>query len=140
VTQAPPKTVLAVDPGSSKCGVAVVRREPAGTFQILWRSVVPGPDLAAALESAREAHGFDLVVVGSGTRSRPTVEAVRGLWPGVAVLVVDERDTSLRARERYWIHNPRRGWRRLLPATLQTPPEPIDDFAAVVLAERVLSG
>jgi hypothetical protein len=101
--------------------------------------VAPTEDLAAAAEEAQANAEFQLVVVGSGTRSQRVVHALRELWPGRAVLVLDERDTTLRARERYWAHNRRRGWRRLVPATLQTPPEPIDDFAAVVLAERVLT-
>lgn len=106
---------------------------------MLSRTIVPTEDLSAAVTSAIQKHPCDIIVVGSGTRSRTIVETVRDSVPGMAVLVVDESNTTLKARERYWEHNPRRGWRRVLPATLQMPPEPIDDFAAVVLAERVLS-
>lgn len=100
---------------------------------------MPTEGLVEAAAAAVESDPCDVIVVGSGTSSRATVEAIRSHMPGAAILVVDESHTTLKARERYWEHNPRRGWRRLLPATLQTPPEPIDDFAAVVLAERVLS-
>jgi hypothetical protein len=58
----------------------------------------------------------------------------------MAILVVDEKDTTLQARERFWEHNRRRGWRRILPATLQVPPSPVDDYVAMILAERVLLG
>lgn len=138
MTSGPVHTVLAIDPGSSKCGLAVVRRD-SGRISVLSRTIVPTEDLSAAVTSAIQKHPCDIIVVGSGTRSRTIVETVRDSVPGMAVLVVDESNTTLKARERYWEHNPRRGWRRVLPATLQMPPEPIDDFAAVVLAERVLS-
>lgn len=138
MTSGPAQTVMAIDPGSSKCGLAVVRREN-GSLSVRYRTIVPSEELASALETAIQAEPCDLIVVGSGTRSRKAVESVRASLPGKAVLVVDESNTTLKARERYWEHNPRRGWRRLLPATLQMPPEPIDDFAAVVLAERVLA-
>jgi hypothetical protein len=58
--------------------------------------------------------------------------------PSMGILVVDEKNTTLQARERYWEHNPRRGWRRFLPSTLQVPPADVDDFVALILAERVL--
>ena len=75
---------------------------------------------------------------GFGNLVRTLVETLRETMPSVGILVVDEKDTTIQARERYWEHNPRRGWRRLLPATMFLPPEPVDDFAAFVLAERVL--
>ena len=36
--------------------------------------------------------------------------------------------------------NPPRGWRRLLPVSMQMPPEPYDDYVAVILAQRFLRG
>jgi RNase H-fold protein (predicted Holliday junction resolvase) len=133
------RTVLAVDPGREKCGLAVVRRLPSGRTELLWRKVVAASDVAERAQEASKLHPFSMIIVGSGGRSRRTQEALKERFPQLGLLVVDERGTTLQARERYWEHNPRRGWRRLVPATLQTPPEPIDDFAALVLAERVLA-
>jgi hypothetical protein len=79
------------------------------------------------------------VIVGSGTTSKQVVHELREFLPSLGILVVDEKNTSLQARERYWEHNPRRGLRRLIPSTMQVPPEPVDDFVALILAERVLS-
>ncbi|MGV3615634.1 MAG: pre-16S rRNA-processing nuclease YqgF [Fimbriimonas sp.] len=132
------RTVLAIDPGRSKCGMALVRREENGRLELVWRGVVPREDLIATLREATATAPYDLVIVGGGTGSQPVVQQIREEMPSVAILVVDERDTSLHARERYWEHHPRRGWRRLLPATLQVPPDPVDDFVALILAERVL--
>jgi hypothetical protein len=79
-----------------------------------------------------------MIIVGSGTTSKKVVERIREHLTSMALLIVDERDTTLQARERDWTVKPRRGWRRLLPSTLQVPPEPVDDFVALILAERVL--
>lgn len=133
------KTVLAVDPGSSKCGMALVRRDDSGTLHLLWRRVAPVAELVEALEAALSVEKFNLVIVGSGTHSKKVVHEIREQMPAVGILVVDEKDTTFQARERYWEHNQRRGWRRILPATMQVPPEPVDDFVALILAERVLS-
>lgn len=132
------KTVLAVDPGSAKCGFALVRREASGTLTLLWRGVYGKQEVAQRMEEAFSVEHFKMVIVGAGTRSREIVASIREAMPSIGVLVVDEKNTTLEARERYWEHNRRRGWRRLVPSTLQTPPEPVDDFVALILAERVL--
>lgn len=132
------KRVLAVDPGSSKCGLAVVESDGSST-RILYRKVIATENIPAEITEADKSYDPELVVVGDGTRSKPVQTAIRDALPGKAMLVVDEQDTSIRARERYWIENPRRWWRRLLPSTLLVPPDPVDDFVAVILAERVLN-
>lgn len=133
------KTVLAVDPGTSKCGLALVRRNPGGDIELLWHTIAKVEGFCDALEEAAQQAEFSMVIVGSGTASRNFVELLRESMPSVGILVVDERDTTMQARERYWERNPRKGWRRLLPATMWVPPVPIDDYAAFVLAERVLT-
>lgn len=132
------KTVLAIDPGSSKCGLALVRREADGLLSVLWRGVFAKEQLVARLDEANAVGSFNMVIVGSGTRSREIVAAIREAMPSIGVLVVDEKDTTLQARERYWEYHKRRGFRRLFPSTLFVPPEPVDDFVALILAERVL--
>lgn len=130
--------VLAIDPGSQKCGMALVRRRSEVTVELIWRAIVSPEEVVAKIDEALAMTPIKVLVIGSGTRSQPLVNLIRSQHPGMGILMVDERDTSLQARERYWEHHERRGWRRLLPSTLQVPPEPIDDFAALVIAERVL--
>lgn len=132
------KTVLAIDPGSSKCGIALVRREADESLTLVWNVITTREEVMQTIHQAHEKEAFSMIIVGSGTSSKPLVHEIRAEFPSMAILVVDEKDTSFQARERYWEHNPRRGWRRLLPSTLQTPPGPIDDYAALVIAERVL--
>ncbi len=132
------KTVLAIDPGSSKCGFALVRRNREGALKLIWRKIAHTEAIEDALGEAQGIEPYSLTIVGSGTRSKEIVHRVRETQPSMAILVVDEKDTTLQARERYWEFHRRRGWRRLLPATMQLPPEPVDDFVALILAERVL--
>lgn len=133
------KTVLAIDPGSSKCGMALVTRDELGQIQLVWRSITDLTQLVDRMKDSKTIRGYDIVVVGSGTNSCNVVKLIRENCVGISILEVDEKDTTLQARERYWTNNKRHGWRRFLPATLQVPPEPVDDFAALILAERVLT-
>jgi RNase H-fold protein (predicted Holliday junction resolvase) len=132
------KTVLAIDPGSSKCGMALVRRDAQGKLNLLWRAITPTEDLISKVHEAFAVEAFSLIIIGSGTSSKGAIKEIREELPGMGLLAVDEKDSSEKARERYWVYNPRRGIRRLYPASMQEPPEPVDDFAALILAERVL--
>lgn len=58
----------------------------------------------------------------------------RGL--AVEVIAVDERNSTLEARDRYWQLFAPQGWQRLIPKGLRLPPRPIDDIVAIVLLER----
>lgn len=133
------KTLLAIDPGSTKCGFALVHRDESDHIHLQWHDIIPSEQAAERATALQLEHQFTLIVVGNGTRSRSIVEALRESMASIGILVVDERETTMQARERYWEYNPRRGWRKFLPATMQVPPVPIDDYAALILAERVLS-
>ncbi|HEY0868193.1 MAG TPA: hypothetical protein VGE01_12480 [Fimbriimonas sp.] len=134
------KTVFAIDPGTQKCGMAIVQRVSEEKAKLLWRSVAPTSMVVPKLHEAYAAAPYQMIIVGSGTHSKQVVSTIREHLPSMGILVVDEKDTTYQARERYWEHNPRKGWRRILPATLQVPPGPVDDFVALILAERVLLG
>lgn len=122
----------ALDPGRSKCGL--VRCDGTGR-EVIEARIEPAQ---ACLERLRQwrTEGLLGVVLGDGTSSGNWPERLRQL--GLAVEMVDERGSTLAARERYWELLPPRGWRRLLPRGLRLPPRPIDDVVAQLLLERWL--
>ncbi len=127
-----PSLVLAVDPGRDKCGVAIVTSED----EIRFHRVVPVAKMRAMLEELAQNWHFTHLVLGNSTSSQEWRQRISDWLPEVTIILQDERGSTLAARPLYWQHNPPRGWRRLVPLSLQHPPEPIDDFAAVVLARR----
>ncbi len=124
-------TVIAVDPGRAKCGVAAVDREG-----VLERTICETQDLVRTVEGMLERTGAERVLVGGGTNGRKLAKALRARPEMPDVVLVDEESSSLDARKRYFRENPPRGLRRLIPGGMLAPPEPVDDWAAVVLAER----
>ncbi len=54
-------------------------------------------------------------------------------------MLVDERYSSLEARERYWQMYPPTGLARLIPKGMRVPPRPVDDIVAIILIERYLA-
>jgi RNase H-fold protein (predicted Holliday junction resolvase) len=54
------------------------------------------------------------------------------------IVLVDERYSTLEARDRYWQMYPPKGLARLIPQGLRQPPRPVDDIVAILLIERYL--
>lgn len=129
------RRILAIDPGRDKCGVAVV--EASG--EVIMHSICPRQNVPALLPALIQEYTITEIVLGNATTSQPLHQEIHDIVPGLPIAMVDETGSTLEARPLYWQANPPVGWRRLLPLSLQVPPAPIDDFAAVVLARRYLS-
>ncbi len=100
------------------------------------QAVVPTESLTAQVQELSVAHRPDAIVIGSGTGSKPLLLQLQAASLPAPLLPVDESYTSQEARLRYLAANPPRGWQRLLPASLRTPPVAYDDYVALILAER----
>ncbi len=124
--------VLAIDPGSAKCGVAVVRSDGV----ILYQEVIPRATIPEFVAAATERYSPIQIVCGGGTGSRTCMQELQATSNGIPVLSVNESHTTEEARRRYLIAHPAHGWRRLLPIGLRNPDVPVDDLVAVILAER----
>jgi RNase H-fold protein (predicted Holliday junction resolvase) len=64
---------------------------------------------------------------------------LQAAFPDLQIVQVDERYSSLEARDRYWQMYPPQGLARLLPQGMRQPPRPIDDIVAILLVERYLA-
>lgn len=132
-----PNCVLAIDPGTAKCGMAVVRRD-GGETTILHRSVLSFAEAQDAMRELARLHCPDLILVGNGTMSREYLQMVERLKMAPA-RIVDEKSSTLAARKLYFDENPPRGIRRIIPTSMQTPSVPYDDYVAVILARTFLA-
>jgi RNase H-fold protein (predicted Holliday junction resolvase) len=126
-------TVLGLDPGTRKCGYAVVAAVGAPPLSL---GIVPLETLAERLRDVLAATPAALAAVGRGTNAAVVADVARAL--GLRVELVDERETTLLARARFFRDHPPRGWRRIVPRGMLLPDRPIDDYAALLIAERFL--
>jgi hypothetical protein len=127
----PDDALLAIDPGLSKWGIALVAR----SGECLFREVLPPDAAIARIEEIAASGSVGEILLGDRTGSKAAQERLRHL--GEAKLIPEDR-TTLIARDLYWRENPPRGWRRLVPRGLLFPPVPLDGYAAQALALRRL--
>ena len=127
--------VIAVDPGREKCGVAVMSR----TEGALWQGVIATKQLAEEVRRLAIKYDLTTLVLGDRTSSGTAKEALSNLAikdKNLEIVSVDEHHSTELARQYYWREHPPRGLKRLIPLTMQVPPVPVDDYVAVILAER----
>lgn len=129
----PGGALAGLDPGRSKCGLVLTDPQCRAIRLAL---VLPPEEAMRELTRWQRAEGLVAVVLGNGTGSSAWCQRLRPLLP---VHLVEERGTTLAARERFWQLEPPRGWRRLLPAGLRQPPRDWDDVVAQLLVERWLA-
>lgn len=127
------RTILAIDPGREKCGLAVVTPS-----EVIHKQVVPRDDLVQVAASLVRMHDAREVIVGNGTGSGKLIDELRGAI-ALPIQAVEEAYSSQRARSRFLDDNPPKGIRRLIPRGLLTPDRPYDDYVAIILAEDYLS-
>jgi RNase H-fold protein (predicted Holliday junction resolvase) len=150
--------ILGIDPGRDKTGWALVSEEG----ELVLSGIVPAPDaelffeawscpadkwqeaLAAWTYERRffascfdNAPELEYVALGDGTGSHEMACKLCRL--NVELLLVDEKRTTLEARERYWVLHRPALWQRFLPRRLRIPPRAVDDLAAWVIALRSMA-
>jgi RNase H-fold protein (predicted Holliday junction resolvase) len=131
------KWVLAIDPGSDKVGFAVVFYDLShGELGIAYLAEMQrvfkrfcAPDVADLPQA---------VVIGNGTAASVICRLYNDLGFEIPVRFAEERNTTLKARGRYFAEHPPTGLWKLVPLGLQMPPRPVDDYAAWLIGEKYL--
>lgn len=126
--------ILAIDPGTDKCGLAIVGLDEG----IILREVISRDSLKDRIIHLISEYKADQILLGSGTGSSKAHCDLNTTQVPIPIKLVDESYTTLLARKRYFKEHPPRGIWRLIPTSLQNPREPVDDYVAVILAERWL--
>nr|WP_033375066.1 pre-16S rRNA-processing nuclease YqgF [Spirulina subsalsa] len=125
--------LLGFDPGRDKCGLAVMD-EPGTVYDHV---VIPSSEAIAQIEQYRRKYPINQIIMGNQTTAKIWQQQLgEALSPPLPVVLVDERNSSLEARDRYWEMYPPQGLTRLIPQGMRVPPRPIDDIVAILLIER----
>lgn len=127
--------ILGFDPGRDKCGMAVMGKD----LQLHYHEIVASLEAIATIESLSKQFSIDLLVMGNQTTAKSWQEKIAAKLPkSIPIIMVDERNSTLEARDRYWQMYPPQGLQRLIPQGMRLPPRPVDDIVAILLIERYL--
>lgn len=102
---------------------------------IVERKIVMTNQIETELSSCINSHKPVIILMGDGTWSKKLRNRVKKVCGDIPFKLVNEKHSTERGRERYFVENPPKGLWKLIPVTMQVPKEPIDDYAAVIMAE-----
>ncbi len=125
--------ILGFDPGRDKCGVAIADKKG----DIYYHEVIESSQAILTINYLIKQFSIILLVMGNQTTSKQWKKQLENeLLITVPITLIDERNSTLEARDRYWEMYPPQGLMRLLPKGMRNPPRPIDDIVAILLIER----
>ncbi|MEQ8223073.1 MAG: pre-16S rRNA-processing nuclease YqgF [Candidatus Eremiobacterota bacterium] len=128
------KIILSIDPGREKCGVAILSSDKG----VIYHKVILTDNFLDELIHIISPYRLYCIVLGDRTASSEIKKTLSSVKSEKGVVSVDEHLTTELARKRYFIENPPKGFKKLIPRGLMVPPEPYDDYAAIILGERFL--
>jgi len=127
--------ILGFDPGRQKCGLAVMGVDR----NLYYHKVIAASEAIATIQSLRQDFPISTLVIGDQTSAKEWKQKLSSDLPEPPrIILVDERHSTLEARDRYWQMYPPRGLSRLIPEGMRGLPRPIDDIVAILLIERYL--
>lgn len=147
--------LLGIDPGKDKIGwvltdscgdlflSGITKKEEFPFFwEFLkrweWRRMSPWVQVQG--KDISQDRGELVVVVGNGTMCRDILDFLEGVGiQSHQIHIVEERGSTLEARNVFWDTYPPKGLWRLIPVSLRTPYRDIDDLAAFVIVRRFLT-
>ena len=130
----PTITILGFDPGRDKCGLAVMGAD----LHLYYHQTVPAQIAIATIQSLLQKFSISVLVMGDRTTAKQWQSQLEQICDRLPIVMVDEHNSTLEARDRYWQMNPPKGLAKLVPQGLREPPVPIDDIVAILLIERYL--
>lgn len=124
--------IIAIDPGTKKCGYAVVD----SNLSVLQRVVASTEGIIKIIEDSFNVYKIDEIILGNGTNYKNIEKRLKNHFPKLKIILIEEEFSTLEARKKYFEAHPPRGISKLIPLSLRVPPCHYDDFVAVLLAEK----
>ena len=128
------KWILAIDPGSDKVGFAVVNYDLShGEMGVVYLA-----EIHRVFERLCRDNPPEAVVVGNGTAASVLCRLYNDGEFESPLRFAEEKNTTYKARFRYFEEHPPKGIWRFIPLGLQLPEVPVDDYAAWLIGEKYL--
>ena len=122
--------LISIDPGKCKCGLVLADLYQKRVDQAV---VLNTKFLPQYVETLNTTENISKVIIGNGTTSRQNIEKLKFLKK--ELIVVEEKNTTFRAKKRYFELFPMRGLKNLLPKEIFIINKNLDAVSALIILE-----
>ena len=122
--------LISIDPGKCKCGLVLADLYQKRVDQAV---VLSTKFLPQYVETLNSTENISKVIIGNGTTSRQNIEKLKFLKK--ELIVVEEKNTTFRAKKRYFELFPMRGLKNLLPKEIFIMNKNLDAVSALIILE-----
>ena len=126
--------LISIDPGKCKCGIVLADMD---NKEILKAIVIKSSLLSKNIQSLKSVDKRIKVIMGNGTTSKE--HAISLDFLGDDLCMVDEKNTTFRAKQRYFEIFPLRGFKRLFPREFFIKDINLDAISALIILEDHLN-
>ena len=122
--------LISIDPGKCKCGLVLADLHQKRVDQAV---VLDTALLPQYLKTLNSSVNISKVIIGNGTTSRQNIEKLEFIKKDL--IIVEERNTTLRAKKRYFELFPTRGLKTFLPKEIFIMNKNLDAVSALIILE-----
>jgi len=122
--------LISIDPGKCKCGLVLVDINKKKVDQAIVFSTEYLPKYVQTLKSVEK---ISKVIIGNGTTSKENIEKLQFIKKDL--IVCEEKNTTYRAKKRFFELFPIKGLKALLPRELYIINKNLDAVSALIILE-----
>tara|TARA_A100001035_G_scaffold222349_1_gene182714 strand:- start:213 stop:650 length:438 start_codon:yes stop_codon:yes gene_type:complete len=122
--------LISIDPGKCKCGLVLVDLPQKKVDQAVVLNTECLPNYVKTLNSHENISKF---IIGNGTTSRQNIEKLQFIKNDL--IIVEEKNTTFRAKKRYFELFPSRGLKTFLPKEILIMNKNLDAISALIILE-----
>ena len=122
--------VITIDPGKSKCGLVLAEISEKKVYKAI---ILKSELLENYVRNLIAAEDISQIIIGNGTTNREIREKLDFFKK--EIITFEEKNTSFRAKARYFELFPIRGWKFLIPREFFILNKNLDAISALIILE-----
>ena len=122
--------ILSIDPGKNKCGIVVAETSEKKVFKAI---IIKSELIQEFVRNIINFEEISKIIIGNGTTSRNIINELNFFKKDI--IFFEEKNTTFRAKARYFELFPISGWKFLIPREVFILNKNLDAISALIILE-----
>ena len=122
--------IISIDPGKNKCGIVVAETSEKKVFKA---TIIKSELIQEYVRNIINFEEISKIIIGNGTTSRDIIKKLNFFKK--EIITFEEKNTTYRAKARYFELFPISGWKFLIPREVFILNKNLDAISALIILE-----